>query len=95
MESGPTFIVERLGHEGGQLVLLTRQLLNGALEAESTVGGIESFGVPQIDLELSAGELVVRGDNLQPVRGEVAKGAAAHSPGRPSSRRRTLPVASP
>src|SRR4029450_11574143 len=67
MESGSAFLVERFGHESGQLVFLTRQLLDGAFEAESTVGCIERLGVPQIDLELSARELVVCSYDLGPV----------------------------
>src|SRR5688500_19678883 len=51
MESRPAFIIERFGHEGGHLVFLTCQLLDGGLEAEGSVGGIKGFGVPQIDLE--------------------------------------------
>src|SRR5207344_3151971 len=71
MEPGSTFVVERFRHERGQLVFLTCQLLNGALEAERSVGGIESLGVPQIDLKLSAGELVVRSDNVESESREV------------------------
>src|SRR4029453_15690679 len=72
--AGSTFIVERLGHECGQLVLLARQLLNGPLEAEGTVGRIEGFGVPEVDLELSAGDFMVRGYTPQPILREAAKG---------------------
>src|SRR6185436_8413755 len=78
VKAGPAFVIERLGHEGGQLVLLTSKFLDGALEAERAIGGVEGFGVPKVDLELPAGEFVIRSDDLEPVGGQVAKHTQQH-----------------
>ena len=78
VKSGAALVVERLGHEGGELVLLPGQLLDRGLEPERPVGGVERLGVPQVDLELAAGELVVGRDDLQPVRGQLTQGAEQH-----------------
>ena len=48
------------------------------LGVRGSVGGIESLGVPEIDLKLSAGELVVRGDNLKSERREVPQRTEQH-----------------
>ena len=49
--------------------------LIGVLEAERPVGRGKRVGVPQVDLELPAGELVVGGHDVQAVGGQLAQGA--------------------
>ena len=67
VEARAAFVVERLGHERGQLALAAGQLLDGGLEPEGPVRGVEGLGVPEVDLELAAAELVVGRHHVQPV----------------------------
>ena len=45
------------------------------LKRNAPAGGVERLGVPEIDLELAGGELMVGGDHVEPVRRETAQGA--------------------
>ena len=100
VEPRPALVVEGLGHERGELALLARQLLHRILEAEGTVRSIEGVAVPEVDLELAAGELVVGRHYLHAVAGEMTEVAqqdvlgVALEPGDIDVARR-LPVALP
>ena len=55
-------VVERFGHEGGPLPR-DGQLLDGRLKCKAR-SAAHRIGVPQVDLELAAGELVVGGHDI-------------------------------
>ena len=78
VEAGAALVVERLGHERRQLAEHPGEFLDGGLEPVCPVGGVESLGVPQVDLKLSRGELVVRRDYFDAVVTEVAQDAQQH-----------------
>jgi hypothetical protein len=71
VKAGTAGVVEWLGHERGHFVLGAGQFLDRGLEPECPVGGVHGSGVPQVDLELTGGEFVVRGDHVQPIGPEL------------------------
>ncbi len=75
VEAGPALVVERLGHERGQQPVQPGDLLDGRLEPERAVGGVQRGRVPEVDLELPAAELVVGRRHAQPGVAQRAQAA--------------------
>ena len=74
----PALVVERLGHERRQPALVQRQLLDRRLEPVRPVGGAERVAVPQVDLELARGELVVGRHHLDAVGPQLPQRREQH-----------------
>ena len=66
VEAGAALIAERPAHEGGEEPLAGGDLLDGGLEHERPVGGVERARVLHVDLVLGVHELVVGREGLEP-----------------------------
>ena len=73
VEAGAALVVERLGHERRHPAGAAGQLLDAGLEPERAVRRAERLGMPQVDLELAAGELVVGSHHVDVVGGQRAQ----------------------
>ena len=79
MEARARVAVERLAHERGEQALLRGEVLDGGLEAERAVGGVERLGVREVDLPL-AHAVLVRGTDRPEVRvGDLEQHAVEHA----------------
>ena len=60
-------VLHRLGHEGGEGVVLERRLADRALEDEDLVGELDRVAVQQVDLDLAGAVLVDHRVDLEPL----------------------------
>src|SRR5262245_47057851 len=81
VKSGTALVVERLGHERGEQVLLPRDLLHSRLQPERAVRGVGHARMPEVDLELTGRELVVGGGDLQTSVSQLPEHAQEQSAG--------------